>query len=517
MSPMTLAGRRRTGRTTHVAWFALAAVALDPAAAQEATSAAVRPFVISPSVSLQETITDNVGLSSTNKHADAFTEATAAISISSRAGRVRGVFDYALTSRVGVRDSNASDLRHTLNLLGTAELIENTAFVDLRGSISRQAISAFGKQSFSSSLDNSNQTQVATFGIAPYVKGRLGRIAEYEARLDHSESHSGTTSASDAKATSVSGRLSGGTRGQGLSWSVDANRQNSSFGDASQFETDRVRGTVSYAITPELTLTAIGGQESNDFQSASKRTYTNSGAQLRWIPNLRTSLSALYEKRFFGNSHVVDFSYRTPRTTWSFVDAKDAATTPERLSRVRVGIVYDLFFVQFATLEPDPVLRDVLVRRFLQANGINPNTPIFNSLPASGVTLQRSQTASFALTGPRNTLSFRTLLSNTHQLTRFAAGNGALDQASRLNQRSFFVDFSHRLTPIATANVGLAYQRNTGALDEQGSTLTSVNALYSTSLTPRVGISAGARLAHFSSATQPYDEHAIFANINVKF
>ena len=167
MSPMTLAGRRRTGRTTHVAWFALAAVALDPAAAQEATSAAVRPFVISPSVSLQETITDNVGLSSTNKHADAFTEATAAISISSRAGRVRGVFDYALTSRVGVRDSNASDLRHTLNLLGTAELIENTAFVDLRGSISRQAISAFGKQSFSSSLDNSNQTQVATFGIAP--------------------------------------------------------------------------------------------------------------------------------------------------------------------------------------------------------------------------------------------------------------------------------------------------------------------------------------------------------------
>ena len=485
MPPMTLAGRRRTGRTTHVAWIALAALALEPVAAQETTTAAPRPLVISPSVSLQQTITDNVGLSSTNKRADAYTEATAAVSISSRVGRIRGVFDYALTSRLSVRDSNASDLRHTLNALATAELIENTAFVDLRGSISQQAISPFGKQSFVSGLDNSNQTQVSTFGIAPYVKGRLGRFAEYEARVDHSESHSGASSAFGAKSTSYSGRLHGGTPGQGVAWSLDASRQDSAPSDGFRYESDRLRATASYAFSPELTVSAIGGRESNDFQSDGKRSYNNSGAQLRWIPNQRTS--------------------------------KDAATTPERLAQVRVGTVYDLFFAQFAALVPDPVLRDLLVRQFLQANGINPNTPISRELQTAGFTLARLQSASVSLTGPRNTLSFRTLFSNTQRVNRFGTGTSAFEDTSRLRQRSFFVDLSHRLTPISTATLGLGYQRNTGGLDEQGSTLTSINALYSTTLMPRVSLSGGARLTHFSSPSQPYDEHAIFANIRVQF
>ncbi len=513
---MTPAGRRRTGRKTRLAWLALAAAALEPVAAQESTTAAPRAFVITPSVSLQATITDNVGLSSTDKKADAYTEATAAISIASRAGRVRGSLDYALTSRLGLRDSNASDLRHTLNALATAELIENTAYVDLRGSISRQAISAFGKQSFTPGLDNSNQTQVATLGIAPYIKGRLGRFAEYRLGLDHSESHSGTGSASDARATSYSARLNGGTPGQGVTWSLDASRQDSG-NNGFDYQSDRIRGTASYAVSPELTLTAIGGRESNDFQSNGKRNYNNSGAQLRWIPNQRTSFGALFEKRFFGNSHAIDFSYRTPRTAWSFVDSKDAATTPEQLAKVRVGTVYDLFFAQFAVLVSDPVLRDVLVRAFLQANGINPNTPSTRELRVSGFTLSRLQTASVSLTGVRDTLSFRTLFSNSQHVSRFGAANDSFDDTSRVRQRSFFVDLSHRLTPVSTATLGFGYQRTTGSLDEQASTLTSINALYSTTLTQRVSLSGGARLTHFGSATQPYDEHAIFANIRVQF
>ena len=520
MSRMTMAVRHRNPTKTHAAWIALAALAAlawDSASAQEATAAAARAFSITPSLSLQETITDNVGLTASGKKADAITEATAAIRVSSRAGRVRGFLDYGLTTRVSTRESDASDLRHTLNALIAAELIENTAFVDLRGSISQQSISAFGKQSFDPGLNNSNQTQVSTFGISPYVRGHLGGFADYELRVDHSQSHSGTTSASDSRATSASGRLSGGTPGQRISWSVDASRQNSDFQDGFQFQSDRVRGVLTYAVNPQLSISAIAGRESNDFESATKQNYSNAGAQLRWIPNQRTSLSALLERRFFGTAHTIDFSYRTPRTVWSFADSKDAATTPERLARVRIGIVYDLFFAQFASVEPDPVKRDVLVRQFLQVNGINPDTPIFGSFLASGVTLQRLQTASFALVGLRNTLTFRTLYSNSQRVSRFGAGNEDLNQASQVRQRSFFVDVSHRLTPLTSANLGLAVQRNTGSLGEQASTLTSLSALYSKTLTPRAGISAGARYAHFSSATQPYDERAVFATVRVQF
>ena len=301
-----------------------------------------------------------------------------------------------------------------------------------------------------------------------------------------------------------------------VTWSLDASRQVSDFSDGLTYRSDRVRGVLTYAVNPELSISAIGGRESNDFESASKTTYTNGGAQLRWVPNQRTSLSALFERRFFGNAHAVDFNYRTRRTAWTFSDSRDVAPTPERLARVRIGIVYDIFFQQFASAEPDPVLRDLLVRRFLEANGINPNTPIFGGFLASGASLQRLQSASFALIGIRNTLTVRTLFGNTQRVTRFAV-NPTLDDATRVRQRSFFVDLSHRLTPLSSASLAFGSQRNTGSVSEQTSTLTSLSANYSQTLTPRVGVSAGARVVHFSSATQPYDERAVFGNIRVAF
>lgn len=518
MLRMTMAGRPQTGRTTRAAWIALAAMAIEPALAQDAPApAAARRFSIVPSVSLRQTLTDNAGLSSSDRQVDAVTESTAAVRIDSRAGRVKGFLDYALTARLSARDIDASDLRHSLNAVLAAELIENTAFVDLRGSISQQAVSAFGKQTFDPGANTGNQTQVVTFGIAPYVRGRLGSFADYEVRLDHSETRSGTSAASDSKATSGLARLSGGTPGQSLSWSLDASRQVSDFSDGFRYESDRLRGVLTYPVTPQLSLSAIAGREANDFESSEKKSYNNSGAQLRWVPSQRTSLFALFERRFFGNSHAVDFSYRTPRTVWSFSDARDVATTPERLARVRLGIVYDLFFAQFASVEPDPVLRDVLVRRFLEANGINPITPIFGGFLASGATVQRTQSLSFALVGIRNTLTFRTLYSNSARVSRFAAGNDDLNQASQVRQRGFFVDLAHRLTPVSTANLAFARQRTTGSLDEQASTLSSLSALWSKTVNPRVGLSAGARYVRFSSATQPYTERAVFANVRVQF
>ena len=515
MSRTTMRARRKAWRATHAACIALASVAAGSASAQDAKAG--RAFVISPSVSLQQTITDNVGLTSTDKRADAVTESTAAVHFDSRVGRLRGFLDYSITARLSTRDSNASDVRHALNANLAAELIENFAFVDLRGSISQQAISAFGKQSFDPGLDNSNQTQVATFGISPYVRGRLGSFANYEARVDHSVSRSGTSAASDLSATTASARLSGGTPGQAFSWSVDGNRQVSDFSEGLQYESDRVRGVLTYAVNQELSLSAIGGRESNNFETEDKKTYNNSGAQLRWVPNQRTSLSALFERRFFGNSHAVDFTYRTPRTAWSFTDSRDVASTPERLAKVRLGIVYDLFFAQFASVEPDPVLRDVLVRRFLEANGINPNTPIFGGFLASGAVLQRLQSLSFALNGVRNTLTFRTLFGDSTRVSRFGQLNEDLNDASSVRQRSFFVDLAHRLTPTSSANIAFARQRTTGSLDEQASTLSSLSGLWNQSLTPRVGVSAGARVVRFSSATQPYTEHAVFGNIRVQF
>ena len=223
----------------------------------------------------------------------------------------------------------------------------------------------------------------------------------------------------------------------------------------------------------------------------------------------------MYERRFFGNAHAVDFAYRTPRTTWAFSDSRDISTMPDRVTRLILGDAYSLFFVQFASIEPDPVRRDLLVRAFLAANGISPNALLAGDFLGSGVTVQRTQSLSLALQGIRSTLTLRSQFSNSARVNRLRVGADSLVEATRVRQRNITVDYSHRLTPTAAAGLTLARLRTSGILE--ASTLTSLSATWSDMVNARTNVSAGARFVRFSSATQPYTERAVFASVRLTF
>ena len=511
-------------RSPCAAWIPLAAFALAPAFAADAPGAGIGTdtnlsFKVVPSVSVQETITDNYRLSSTNKQANAVTEASVGINVSSGAGRIKGFLDYSLTARLSSHDSETNGLRHLLRLstLGSIELVDDRVFVDVRASIAPQAISAFGKQSFSSSVDNSNRTDVLNYGISPYARGRLGQLGNYEVRLDHSGVVSGDSNASDSSTTTASGTLSGGNPSGLFGWSVTASHQVSDFSDGDQTEIDRVRAVLTRAFGPHVSLSVIGGRESNNFQGIDNTSYTNSGLQVRWVPSERMSMSALYERRFFGNSHAVNFAYRTARTVWSFNDSQDISTTPDRVTQVILGNSYSVFFAQFAAIEPDPVRRDALVRAFLAVNGINPNALVSAGFLGSGATVARNQSFSVGLVGIRTNLTFRTNYSNSVRVSRLTIGSGNLTDSTRVRQRGLSVDLSHRLTPSASAGLTLQSLRITGAFDSLASTLSSLTASWSDRVNSRTSISAGARYVKFDSSTQPYTEKAVFATVRLTF
>ena len=518
MPAKSVVRRSKAGGAPCAAWLFLAAFVVSPTLAVEATgSASTNLFTVVPSVTLQETISDNYRLTTTDRKAEAITEASAGIRVNSNSGRVKGSLDYSLTARLAARDTSANDLRHSLAAQVSAELIDNKAFVDVRASIAPQPISVFGKRSFGSSTENANQADVLNYTISPYARGILGGHVQYEVRLDQSGSLSSASEAADSSTTLVSGSLSGGNVTGLFGWSVTASHLVSDFSDGDQTESDRVRAVLTRAFGPHVTLSLIAGLEANNFAGPDKTSYTNTGLQVRWIPNQRTSLSALYERRFFGNAHLVDFAYRTPRTTWSFSDSRDISTTPDRVTRLILGDSYSLFFVQFASIEPDPVRRDLLVRAFLAVNGISPNALLAGDFLGSGVTVQRTQSLSLALQGIRSTLTLRSQFSNSARVNRLLVGAGSLIEATRVRQRNITVDYSHRLTPTAAAGLALARLRTSGIFDAQESTLTSLSATWSDMVNARMNVSAGARLVKFSSATQPYTERAVFANVRLTF
>lgn len=490
-------------------------IVMAPVLAAAQDSGPARNWAIEPSVSLRQTFTDNQRLQ-TAKESDAITEASAGLRLTGRGGRLRGFLDYSLTGSMYARNSDANDLRHFLSTSATAELIDGRGFVDVRGSYTRQAISAFGSQSQLPGLSEANQADVASFSISPQLRGRLGGVARYEARLAHEVTRAKGTSAGDGENSSASLHLDGGGAGAALGWSADATHNTSEFRTGRRTYDSRARVGLSYVVNSELRLGLSGGTERTDLQDLDGKANATYGARLEWTPTERTLLSANVDKRFFGTGHALRFSHRTPRTVWTLSDSRDISNTSSQ-GTASFGSAYDLFFRQFATIEPDAVRRDTVVRNYLQNNGINPNAVVIGGFLASAATLQRLQSASFAIVGVRNTITLQASKSRSERADKVVTVIDDLSGVREVNQRGLSLDWAYRLTPVSSISVTGSYQRSEGDSIAQQTTLKSISTAWTSPLGPRSTVSAGARHSIFDSTTTPYDESALFAAIRLSF
>lgn len=497
--------------------WALAGSLAGAAAAQSDDAPGVgREYSITPSVSISATATDNSRTGGGSGEADLITQATAGVSVRKTAGRVRGSLDYSLTGSVHARESSDNEFQNRLNAFGTAELVDNRAFIDANASISRQLASAFGTRLSDNSLGSRNQADVVTYRLSPYVRGELGSLASYEGRLAYSGSKSDAGALSDSNVTSGSLGLSG-TPGGFVGWSLTGARQIYDYKQGREIESDTLRGVLSFAFDPQFTFFLIGGRESNNFTNLEKESRSTSGFGLTWLPTERTRLSAERERRFFGNSHSVAFEHRFPRSAVRFSSGRSLQSDAERFATASLGTVFDLFFLQFASIEPDPVRRAQLVNSFLQANGISPTTIVTGGFLTSGVTVDRRQELSFSLQGLRDTLTFTGFQSDSRRADTVTAGVDDFASSSFVKQRGLTVNWARRLTPISSLNVGLAYQRAEGDQSSLETDLQSITATWSTRLGERSSFSVSLRRSEFDSSSDPYDENAVTAALSMRF
>ena len=501
------AGRMATALT------ALAALVPVTTLAQDGGTA--RTWAVDPSVSLRQTFTDNQRLQ-TIKESDSITEATAGIRLSSNGGRVRGFLDYSLTGSAYARNGNANELRHSLSSTATAELIDGQAFVDLRGSYTRQAISAFGSQTTVPGLTETNQADVASFSIAPHIRGRLGSVARYEARLSYDIARAKGTDAGDTDSSSASLHFDDGASSAALGWSADASHNVSDFRGGRRTFDSRMRAGLSYVVTSELKLGVSAGTERTDVRTLDAESNATYGLSAQWTPTERTLLSGNVEKRYFGTGYALNFSHRMPNTVWTLSDSRDVSNTSAQ-GNASFGSAYDLFFRQFASLEPDVTKRDVLVRNHLQTNGIDPNAVVVGGFLRSAATLQRAQSASMALVGVRNTVTARLSNSRSTRADSVVTALDDLSTAQLVRQRGLTLDWAHRLTLQSTVTLGGSYQRSDSDLASQQTTLKAITLLWTGTLGPKSGFTAGVRHAVFDSVTAPYDENALFAAFRFAF
>lgn len=475
-----------------------------------------RAFSIVPSFSVNETLSDNVRLSGTNPQSEQVTDVSAGFRLLSNTARLRAYVDYALHGLVYAQNTSSPSIQNALNAFGSLEAVDNWAFIDFNASISRQAISALGAQSLSNESLNGNITETRTTRLSPYLRGRVGSFAEYEARYSASMSSSKSNLASGVNSQDASVRLGSGSGSAPLGWSVDASRQLVNNENGRRTEANNVHGGLTYVVSPQLRFNVNAGSEANNYNSFNRESSSTSGYGANWSLSERTTLSASRQQHAFGASHNINFQHRTGRTAWSFSDTRSVSTGNAQSSG-SIGSTYDLLFGQFAAIEPDPVKRAQLVSDFLQTNGIDPNTRVTSGFLSAATSLQRTQNLSFTLLGVRDTLTFTASRSENARLDTISNAADDLSNSNLVRQRGFNVSLAHRLTPDSSVNAVLSQQDSSGTAGVPGTSLRSANLNLSTRVGLRTTASLGARRVVFDSSTAPYAETAVTGNLNLQF
>lgn len=488
-----------------VAW----AQDVGPGAATQAVS-------ISARVSVNETVTDNVALSSTAAKSDQITEISPGIHIDINGARLKTYFDYSLTHVDYAQGTAASRNQNALNTFGTLEAVDNWAFLDFSGNISQQTISAFGTQSTNNTAINANRTEVASYNLSPYVKGRFGNAANYEARISRSVSSSDSAAASDSATTNSVVKVSNASAFRSLGWTADLSRQQASYSAGRTTEADTYSLGLTYEVTPQVKLSANAGQESNNYTSLDKQNYSTSSVGFNWSPSKRTTLSALTGKRSFGSTHNVSFEHRSARTVWRFSDSKDVYVGPNQNGYGIIGSFYNLLYGQLLASGHSPTKSAQMANDFLVANP-QYNIYIPGSFLTSAVSVQRRQDLSFALLGIRDTITFLMTRTESNRLDTFTSVLDDLSNGATVVQNGFSVNYSHRLTPDYSLGMSLSRQNTSGSTTAEETTLKSFNVNLSGKVGRRTAASLGLRRVVSDNATTPYTENAVTGNLNVQF
>ena len=505
-----------------VRWLscALVVVAATPVQAQDSlrsAGAGQRQNILQPRASITESFSNNVELSRTQPRSDALTKLAAGVSFQSNAGRIRGLLDYELTGLLYARNSELNTYQNALRANLGADLIENRARVDVQAGITQSALSAFGVQPGTSGLPSSNVTELRSLSITPSFVGPLGPAVQYKAGLTYSLSDARGTTAGDTTGNYAFMQLSPSSPGV-IQWTVDMSSMHTNFKAGRKTANTRLYGTLSRNIDAlDLQVKASAGLEFSDINAFERARYQNWGIGATWMPSPRTKVVAQLDQRFFGNGHVLSFEHRTALTTWTFSDTRSLRSSGNGTATGGQGTTFDLYFAQFAAIEPDRAKRTDLVNSFLKANGLSAGAGSSSGFLRSSETVVRAQNASVAYRGLRGAAVLTYVRS-----VNVPVGGVLLPGDDFINTSSIVTDtasmsLSHRLTPMSSANLIIRYNQSRGDQPQQQSSQREINLQYLASLNERSNLTVGARRAVYNTFQSPYNESAVFATYGIRF
>lgn len=409
---------------------------------------------VTPTVSAQETWTDNVNLQPANQaHSEFITDIAPGLSVTENNPRLQLAASYQYHEfAYSDRDApNLHDNSRELQAALKAIPIEDLLYLDANAARNQQAISAFGPSVADNPYTSNNRTEVSTWRVSPYLAHRIGTSANLLMRYTR-----------DSVQTSVLGY--GNTHGD------DANVSLSSAGDQRlgwnlgydhQQLTDRLAGSsssanasagLSWRVRPNLTLTGNTGYDKFDYQAMGQRTRGRSwSVGYQYTPSNRTTLSMSVGRRYFGSSKSLLAMHRSRHTVWNLSYDESVTTSREQFLLPATVDTATLLDRLFSSSIPDPELRRQAVNAYLQASGLPTSLANNVNYLSNRYLLQKQMLASVAVEGAHSTLLLSAFDTHRNALSVQQAdsdllGNSFSNLNDNIHQRGVAANLDYRLS-----------------------------------------------------------------------
>ena len=485
-------------------------------------SAIGQPPVVA-SITLTETLTNNVGLASSgSRQADLITELVPQIAVTERGAHSSLSGTFAAPTLLYARTGGKNDKVYpNVGLLGDVEALQHFLFVEGAVSVSQQFLSPFGGLPPDLTNATANRYTSEVYRVTPYIQHTTPGDIRYELRNNNvwTNSSGAPIATRNAYYDQWLGNIASPVTTYG--WAADYEGDWVTFKGQAPLVTQIGRGRLIAQVDPQLQVSAIGGYEDNRYTLTDSRGAVY-GAGVRWRPTPRANLVATWEHRFFGASYQFEFQNHGPLSVVDVRISRNITSYPQQfLSLPATGNVPLLLDAIFSLSIPDPAQRLATIENLIQNLGLPTTLTSPINLYNEQISLVEDARVTLGALGARNAILA------TGYYVRYQPITGAgtplppslLFAGSNSTQKGVSVTWTHNFTPLVTLGATATVLRTTLDAPPFGTTKQGYITLkVSERLSPSTTVFAGARYQKSNSDLGVnYDEAAIFVGLNHLF
>lgn len=472
------------------------------------------------SLSVMETYTDNADATK-NGNSDWITEVTPTISIRRSTGHVTGSLYASLRNALYANDGSQSTSFVTLSGNGHVEAIDDSLFIDIRSSISRDNLSSFRGRPQWDTQNTNSQSEVRYISIAPRWVGHLGKgDMEFSVSYDGQALSYGSNMSNQSMGT-FRARLFNPTAGERFGWSIDYSKADNAYHDSNQQNVSdtSLTGTLTFYVSPQVSLRGIIGTEKNNYMTGKDESGTVTGYGFNWRPTPRTNMDGTLEHHVYGDTYDVRFSHRLALASVDLSLSRDISSAYQTATNSLGSYYYNLFSSSLISQFPDPLQRDQATREVMRALGI-PTGGSFGNFATNSFFIDQRIQAGVTLIGARHSLALSMYRSDRTKTNNNAVTNPSDDFASNDNIKSWgtTISLSHQLTPNSSLTGAVYWSRSegTGGGPSQSSRDKGLTLGYSKQLGARTSGALNFR-RETSSGDDSFTENAVTASLSRTF